>query len=242
MNGQRFPQLIVAAVVLAAALVASALVVTDTWDKQRSSVTVTGAATKELRSDLAVWRLNLTRRSPDRAEALAGVKRDLEMVRQFLQARGIPEDQISLLPVSLNVIYQVDQFGRETGQIQAYQANQTVEVKSADVDRITEAYKSTGELVEKGVELFVEPPQYFYTRLDELKLEMLAQATENARQRAERIAQKAGGRLGSLRSAKMGVFQITPVHSTEVSDYGINDTSSLEKKITAVVNVQFNLE
>jgi hypothetical protein len=229
-------------VVLAAALVASALVVTDTWDKQRSSVTVTGAATKELRSDLAVWRLNLTRRSPDRAEALAGVKRDLEMVRQFLQARGIPEDQISLLPVSLNVIYQVDQFGRETGQIQAYQANQTVEVKSADVDRITEAYKSTGELVEKGVELFVEPPQYFYTRLDELKLEMLAQATENARQRAERIAQKAGGRLGSLRSAKMGVFQITPVHSTEVSDYGINDTSSLEKKITAVVNVQFNLE
>ncbi|MDH7572764.1 MAG: SIMPL domain-containing protein, partial [Clostridia bacterium] len=98
MNGQRFPQLIVAAVVLAAALVASALVVTDTWDKQRSSVTVTGAATKELRSDLAVWRLNLTRRSPDRAEALAGVKRDLEMVRQFLQARGIPEDQISLLP------------------------------------------------------------------------------------------------------------------------------------------------
>jgi hypothetical protein len=83
------------------------------------------------------------------------------------------------------------------------------------------------------------PPQYFYTKLSDMKVDMLADATLNAKKRAEKIAINGGGKIGPLRSTKMGVFQITPVYSNEVSDYGINDTSSLEKKITAVVNVEF---
>jgi hypothetical protein len=85
-------------------------------------------------------------------------------------------------------------------------------------------------------------PNYFYTKLDELKIEMLATATENAKQRAENMAKASGNRIGFMRSARMGVFQITSPNSTDVSDSGINDTSSIEKKVTAVVSVTFSIE
>ena len=68
---------------------------------------------------------------------------------------------------------------------------------------------------------------------------MLGRATENAKQRATSMASSTGNRIGTIRSAKMGVFQITPPTSTDVSDYGENDTSSLEKKVMAVVSVTF---
>ena len=85
-------------------------------------------------------------------------------------------------------------------------------------------------------------PEYFYTKLDELKIEMLAKATENAKQRAESMTKATGNKIGFMRSAKMGVFQITPVTSTDVSDWGVNDTTSLYKKVMAVVTVSFAIE
>lgn len=240
-GGTRCPQQIVAAAILGLSIVLCAVLITGAWAKQRTTLTVTGAATKELRSDLAVWNFSFTRRSADREETLAALKKDLQEVRNFLRARGIPDAEITVAPASLSILYRVDQYGRETNEVQAYVASQTVEVRSKDVDRITRVFRATGELIDRGVELQAPPPQYFYTGLDSLKVEMLAEATKNARRRAEEIAKNGGGRLGPLRSAMMGVFQITPVHSTEVSDYGVNDTTALEKKITAVVNAEFYL-
>lgn len=90
-----------------------------------------------------------------------------------------------------------------------------------------------------GVQFESLPPQYFYTKLADLKIEMLSLATEDAVKRAEQIAKSTGTKVERLRSAYMGVFQITPLYSTEVSDYGINDTTSIDKEITAVVNCEF---
>ncbi|WP_420795975.1 SIMPL domain-containing protein [Desulforamulus profundi] len=98
------------------------------------------------------------------------------------------------------------------------------------------------ELIEQGVVFESQPPQYFYTKLNDLKVNMLAEATKDAKLRAEKMASSTGSRIGSQRSAKMGVFQITAVNSNEISDYGINDTSSIEKEITAVVNVEFSVK
>ena len=85
-------------------------------------------------------------------------------------------------------------------------------------------------------------PEYTYTKLDELKIEMLAKASENAKERAASMVKATGNKIGFMRSARMGVFQITPISSTEVSDWGVNDTSSLEKKVTAVVSASFAIE
>lgn len=81
--------------------------------------------------------------------------------------------------------------------------------------------------------------QYFYTKIVDLKVEVQALAVRNAMIRAEKIADATDRELGPLRDARMGVLQITPLLSTQVSDYGINDLSTIKKKISAVVNAAF---
>jgi uncharacterized protein len=85
-------------------------------------------------------------------------------------------------------------------------------------------------------------PEYHYTKLGDLKIEMLAEAAKDAKVRAQQIAQSTGSSIGSVRTARMGVLQITPADSNDVSDSGVNDTSSLDKDITAVVNVGFAID
>jgi hypothetical protein len=242
-NLNRPPQLVLVAVaaILGLSLIICTVLFSNAFVKVRSTsaLTVTGAAERELRSDLAVWRGNFHRRAPQLPEAYALLKSDHEEIKNHLKAQGVPEKEITFMPVSMNTFYEVDARGRETDVVRGYGLWQSVQVRSADVDRITAVSGTSGELISKGIEFNSEAPQYFYTKLSDIRVEMLAEATKNARQRAEQIATQGGGKLGAIRSAKMGVFQITPMHSTEVADYGINDTSSLEKKITAVVNVEF---
>jgi hypothetical protein len=85
-------------------------------------------------------------------------------------------------------------------------------------------------------------PEYHYTKLAELKIEIQADASRDAMIRAQKIAEATGRKLGPMRSAQMGVLQITPRLSNMISDYGINDLSSIEKEITAVVNASFEIE
>jgi hypothetical protein len=87
-----------------------------------------------------------------------------------------------------------------------------------------------------------ESPQFYYTKLSDLKIEMIGLASEDAKLRADQIAKSTGNKVGEVRSSKTGVMQINSKNSTEVSDYGVNDVSSLEKKITSVVSVTFSIQ
>jgi hypothetical protein len=110
------------------------------------------------------------------------------------------------------------------------------------VDKVAQIARQATELINQGILLESMPPEYHYTKLGELKIEMLSEAAKDAKERAKQIASSTGSDIGSVRSAKMGVMQITPADSNEVSDYGMNDTTALEKDITAVVNVSFAIE
>jgi hypothetical protein len=129
-----------------------------------------------------------------------------------------------------------------TSQVEGYRLYQQVELSSKDVDKITQLSRQTTDLINQGVEFQSNPPQYFYTKIADLKVEMLSLATKDAKVRADQIANNAGSKVGALRAARMGVFQITPLYSNDISDYGINDTSSLDKEITAVMNCEFEIE
>jgi uncharacterized protein len=85
-------------------------------------------------------------------------------------------------------------------------------------------------------------PQYIYTKVGEEKIEMLADATRDARARAEQIAAQGGRSIASLHDADMGVFQITARHATQTSWEGVSDNSSRQKTITAVVTATFLLK
>ncbi|HAG12225.1 MAG TPA: SIMPL domain-containing protein [Desulfotomaculum sp.] len=240
----KFPIQVIAVVILGICLIICTMIFTSAFARVRSSsiITVTGSAEKQLKSDLIVWDCSFTRNSAQLTEAYAALHSDLEQVNSYLKSKGIPDSDITIMPVNVNTFYAVDKFGRDTGEIRGYSLTQTIEVRSKQVDSITNVSRESSELINKGINLQSMPPQYFYTKLSDIKVDMLADATLNAKKRAEKIVINGGSKIGPLRSTQMGVFQITPIYSTEVSDYGMNDTSSLEKKITAVVNVEFYIK
>ncbi|MFH0791238.1 MAG: SIMPL domain-containing protein [Candidatus Omnitrophota bacterium] len=239
-------QIIILGVCIAAATIVSSVILSQGFLKimrfTRELISVTGSAQKDIKSDYAVWKGEFSRRENDLANAYKNLKADLEKVKSYLMLKGVNEREIIISQVSTATIYRKNNTGNDTNDIQGYCLSQGVEIRSSDVDKITQVSREATELIDRNIQFESQSPEYFYTKLDELKIEMLAKATENAKQRAENMTKATGNKIGFMRSARMGVFQITPLNSTEVSDWGVNDTTSLEKKVTAVVTVSFAIE
>ncbi len=247
-NGRilRNSQIIILGLCIAVATILSSLILSQGFLKvmkfNKEVIAVTGSAQQLIRSDLIVWQAEFGRRSPDLATGYQQLKKDLERVRAYLVSKGVREEEMTVSQVFTTFLFKKDSDGRDTNEQEGFRLGQRITVKSADVDRLTAVSRESTELINEGIALSSYAPQYFYTKLDELKVEMLARASENAKQRAQSMATSTGNRIGAIRSARMGVFQITPPTSTDVSDYGQNDTSSLEKKVMAVVSVTFAIE
>jgi len=234
---------LLAGLFLASGLVLSAVLFTRAWMKIAGSeaVNVTGSARKAVRSDLIVWRGSFTVEAPDLLEAQRRLKADRGKVEQFLQQRGITNHTVGT--IGIQEVRTAHKTETEIVQkLSGYRLNQAVEVRSADVDHVAQLDRETVSLVEQGVVFTTETPQYIYTKAGEAKVEMLAEATKDARARADQIALQGGRMIRRLQSARMGVFQITPVHSIQASWDGMNDMTSLDKTITAVVTATFALE
>jgi hypothetical protein len=203
---------------------------------------VTGSAKRAIKSDYIVWLLSVSSQQPTAREAYRELTRQTERVRAYLKQQQIPDDAITTTAIETVSIPELTSNGQETGQILAYRLSQRFEIRSNEVDRYTELSKRSTELIEEGINIASEPPRYLYTELDKLRVEMVAEATKDARARAEAIAGSTNSRVGTVRDAKTGVFQITSRNSTDVSDSGIYDTSSIDKDITAVVSITFGID
>lgn len=215
-------------------------------------ISVTGSADKLVKSDTVKWVSGFSRSvSVDGLRSgSADMKRDLEIVRAYFIAAGIPESDISAQPVATspicesqqNVFY--DKSGNQNcNRTTGYALRQEVIIQSSDVDKITKLTQEASDaLIEKGVFFSSQNVEYYYNKLSELRIEMLSEATQNAKLRAEKIAESTGASIGFLQSATMGVFQVTAKNSVDFSDYGFYDTNSIEKKVTAVVRASFSLQ
>lgn len=242
---ERFPQVFWGMVALAVGLLgAAAFGAGALRDARRAgdAVEVTGSARRPIRSDFVVWRVSTASQGPTLQDAMGGLQGNSQRIRAWLRSRGVPDDAVTMQPVETEPMYRMLDSGVMTGDLMGYRLTQRFEVRSADVDGMTALSQRSSELINEGVPVVASAPEYLFTQLDSLRVEMLSAATEDARRRAEAIATSAGAEIGGVRSARMGVFQITPRNSTQVADYGINDTSSLEKDITAVVRVTFAMD
>lgn len=235
---------LVAGLFLAAGLVLSAMLVTRAWLKitQSQTISVTGSAKRAVESDLILWRGAYAVESPTLAEAHRELSVAQQRVANFLTARGITNATFSALDISELKAARKRDDGFTDQILSGYRLTQTVSVSSRDVDGVLAMDRETSALIEQGVLFTPQAPEFIYTAAAEAKLEMLAEATRDARQRAARIAEQGGATVAQLRSARMGVFQITPEHSAETSWEGVFDTSSRKKTITAVVTATFALK
>ena len=225
---------------LAAGLIISAAQVTRAWMHIADSqvIGVTGSAHQDVTSDLAVWTAAFSAEADQLSEAQQKLKADAARVTDFFQQRGITNAEIS----AINIQRLRSSGNDDNSKTVGYRLRQTLRLESADVARVVEVQQQSSSLVEAGVELDDLGIEFIYTRLAEAKIDMLAAATKDARARAEQIASEGGRNIRALRSAKMGVFQVTPRNTSDTSAEGINDTTSREKTIRAIVTANFSLK
>ncbi|MBE9047967.1 SIMPL domain-containing protein [Pleurocapsales cyanobacterium LEGE 10410] len=242
---EHFPQLFIGLAVLSFSLVVSSFIFAKAireFKQANDVLVVTGSAKRPIRSDYIILRFSVSSQEPTTKAAYQNLKNQTESVQAYLQEQGVPDDAITLSAIQTSNVPEIAANGRSTGRILAYRLSQNLEIRSNEVERYTELSQQANELINEGINLVSQPPQYLYTKLSQLRIEMTSEASKDAKARAEAIAKSTGNEVGAIRSAKTGVFQITSRNSTDVSDYGIYDTSSLEKDITAVVSVQFGMK
>lgn len=233
-----------AAVILGLSFLGAAAIVSGAVERLRRAgdeITVTGSARRPITSDMASWRGTIEVQRAALPEAAAELARHMDVVRRFVTARGFPDSLVTLSAISSNTVRQMVN-GELTNQVTGYRMSQAIAVTSRDIASVTALSAAAGELLAQGIPLSPEAPQYLFTGLADMRIEMLGDATKDATVRATQIAEKSGARIGRIKSVRQGVFQITPRNSTEISDYGMNDVSAIDKDITAVVRVTFALE
>lgn len=214
--------------------------------KSQQSIGVTGSAEKDFVSDLIVWKGSYSRKSMDLKNAYADLKNDENSIRAYLSGKGIPDNEIVFSSVNINKEYNhpTDANGRSIGQeFTGFNLTQTVRIESKDVDKINQLSREATELIQKGIEFNSQAPLFYYTKLTEIKMDLLAKASADGKQRAEIIAKNAGSSLGKLKKATLGVFQITGKNTDEDYTYGGTfNTSSLNKTGSITIKMEFAVE
>lgn len=241
------------ALILAVGLILSAWTLGRSWVRGRASdeqIRVVGSARKSIRSDFIIWSGGVSQNATSAAAAYAPLKINMEKVHAYLIQKGVAQNEITLDAINVKTLYEnvkgaqqySDEGDANSGvyrKVVSYQLSQSIEVRSSKVDLIDQISRGSTELISRGVPFSSSAPMYLYTKMSDLKVEMQAAAAKDARDRAAGIANAAGCRLGEVRYARMSAPSITPLYSSQESDGGVDDTTSLEKKITAIVNVGY---
>lgn len=236
---------IVPSLIISIFFILSTLIMSETWrnhTRTNQTITVTGSAKKLIISDLGILKITLTSTGYNQQDAYKTLIRQIPVLKEFLIQNGISPDSIDEKSPTSYPVYEVSQAGYQTSKILYFVYSQNFDVFSKDVEKIKKLSIELNQLLDKGLNFQQIQAEYHYTKLGEIKIEIQAEAAKDAMERAKRIAESTGTKLGNLRSARMGVLQITPKFSNLISDYGINDLSSIEKEITAVVNASFEIK
>jgi len=245
MNAERNNYWFNAGIALAIGLVLSSIIFGWFYSKAKKgddAITVTGSAKKRIKSDLVVWSAGVSAQSAQLTDAYRQLSESVPRIKQYLVGKGIPESQMTVSSITTTTQKKQDSNGNETSEITGYALRQEIEVKSTEVDKIAQIAREATELINQGILIESNAPRYYYTQIGDLKIEMLGEAAKDAKVRAEKIAASTGNSIGAVRTARMGVLQITPADSTDVSDSGIYDTSTIDKDMTAVVNIGFGVD
>lgn len=184
------------------------------------TISVVGLAEKDFVSDLIVWNLGFDLLDPDLKAGYSKIKAQNEIIKEYLIGKNIPEEEIIFNATSAYEDYRYEWDAKNSRSVQlfnGYKLSQSIRIESREVEKIEKVAREISELLDEGININTYSPEYYYTKLADLKIEMLANASVDARLRAETIAANAGAKISGLKTANMGVFQITAPNSSEES-------------------------
>lgn len=214
--------------------------------RAQDTVVVTGLGETEFASDLIVWSGAITAEAANAAAGYAQIETSKRKVQEYLAAKGIPAEAVVFDFVNVNKqfapVYNAG--GSWAGQrFTGYELRQRFTVESKEVDKVEAVSREMSSLIAQGVSIEAYQPDYYYTRLDDVKLSLIERASADARTRAEKIAANAGAKIGKVRSARMGVFQITGANTNEeFSAGGSFNTSSRQKKARITMRIEYRIK
>lgn len=239
----------ISAIVFAIAIIVAGFLLSRAYNykfKTRNTVNVVGSAEHNFTADLIVWTATFARSSFELKDAYGSLKADEQQIRNYLSKQGIAAGEIvfSSIVIDKQYSYQYDQNGRQMGStFNGYQLRQKVKIQSKSTDKVEKISREITELLQSGIELSSQEPLYYYTKLSDLKIDLLAKASSDAYERAKTIAKNASSSLGNLRKASMGVFQITGQYSNEDYSYGgAFNTTNKNKTATITVRLEYELD
>lgn len=206
---------------------------------QNETLSVTGSVKQKVTSDLVKWSGVFQRNVPveELKNGYTQMKQDQALVLKFFKDNGFDETKVRITPVFMESPFQYD-----PNAPKEYILRQNVEIQSDKIDEVTAMANNVDVLINEGVIYSTNFLEYYYTKLPELRIELLKDAAADARQRAEKIAESTGLKVGSIKSANAGVVQVLQVNSTDISDYGAYDTSTIEKEVMVTVTAIFDLK
>jgi len=210
-----------------------------------NTINVTGYAKVDFESDIIKWSAYYSRKSMDMSNASAQLNKDKEAIKNFLIKQGINENEIlfGAISISRDYDYQYDERGNSHRAFSGYSLSQRVSVESNSLDKVDNASREISILISQGVELNSYSPSYYFSGLENLKLELISQASKNAMQRAQNIAKESNADISSLKKSDLGVFQITGQNDDEEYSYGgVFNTTSRYKTANITVKASYTLK
>lgn len=228
------------------AIVAAAIVLGNAVmnrNERDGIISVTGSGKVDYTSDLIVWEARFSKESPELKQAYSFLERDKDLIESYLSKKGI--DKNNIIFTSINIMENTQPIYSDNGnyvgtKFLGYTLNQSFKIESKEVEKIEKLSREITELLNEGVQLYSEPPRYYYTKLADLKIDMISQATQDARTRALTITEHSDSKLDRLITADLGVFQITGQNSNE--DYtwgGVFNTSDKKKTASVTVRLEY---
>ena len=235
---------VVPAIILSLGLIISSAFAVYTFYKIRAldnNLSVTGSAKTRVTSDSVKWSSTISRTVTQSSmkDGYRELSADMDIIKKFLAVKGVADSEVTISPVFTNEIYKYNPSG-DTGP-REYNLIQTITINSTDVPKITEMAKNTQDIINRGVFFSTQSPEYYYSKLSDLRISLLGDAIKDAKLRADMLAKSSGGSAGAMRSASSGVVQVLSPNSIEVSDYGQYDTSSIEKDVMITVRASFSV-
>jgi len=206
--------------------------------RARDTITVTGSARQPIASNVVHWSLAVSAEAARPQDAVRQLRSRGAAVRAFLRRGGLPAEAVSEPPLVTRAI--LLRAGPKR-RIPGFRVVQRFQISSSDIDRVEAVAARTSDLLAQGIPVSTTSLSYLATKLADAKIRALKLAVADAHRRAEVIVAGIGGKLGSVKSAELGVYQVVARNSTNVSDYGINDTASRDKEVYSVVSVTFRV-
>lgn len=230
---------LIAALVLALGVVIGGYLLGDGLRRARMAdraVTVRGLAERNVTADLATWTLSFSAQGSELGPVQSEIDRDARTVAAFFRTAGFPAEAVTDAGGSVSQFYDSNR-GENSVTI-----NRRVQLRTTDVMRARRAYARQFDLIRGGVAIQEgSGMQYVFTRLNDIKPRMIADATGNARASAEQFAHDSGTDVGGIRSATQGYFSIGP-RDGDATEEGYGGRDSPFQKVRVVTTIEFYLD